>query len=164
MNADVARHREFEAIYDAHLHSVFAYALRQVGRREIAEEITGDAFLRLYERWPEVDREGVPAWLFTVTRNLAMDYWRRNSVQQRHAQQAAPAEVQPEPESRAVESWILNEPGLKPAHRACLLLRYVHDMNRSEIATRLGLTENQVKSNLQYALTLLRKAFASGGA
>jgi RNA polymerase sigma-70 factor (ECF subfamily) len=46
---------------------------------------------------------------------------------------------------------------LKPVHRACLILRYVHGMDRSEIATRLGLRENQVKGHLQYALTLLRR-------
>jgi RNA polymerase sigma-70 factor (ECF subfamily) len=42
-------------------------------------------------------------------------------------------------------------------HRACLILRYVHGLERTAIAARLGLTENQVKGHLQYAHQLLRK-------
>ena len=49
---------------------------------------------------------------------------------------------------------------LKPIHRACLILRYVHGMERSEIATRLGLSETQVKGLLQYARELVRKSLA----
>jgi DNA-directed RNA polymerase specialized sigma24 family protein len=38
------------------------------------------------------------------------------------------------------------------------MLRYVHGMTRAEIASRVGLSESQVKGYLQYALVLLRKA------
>jgi RNA polymerase sigma-70 factor (ECF subfamily) len=53
--------------------------------------------------------------------------------------------------------WLRESKSLKPVHRACLILRYVHGMNRDEIARRLGLTETQVKGHLQYARTLLRR-------
>jgi DNA-directed RNA polymerase specialized sigma24 family protein len=43
------------------------------------------------------------------------------------------------------------------------MLRYVHGMTRTEIASQTGLAENQVKSYLQYALTLLRKAHGVHG-
>lgn len=52
--------------------------------------------------------------------------------------------------------WLAEVKTLKPVHRACLILRYVHDMTRDEIAARLGLSETQVKGHLQYARTLLR--------
>ena len=52
---------------------------------------------------------------------------------------------------------------LKPVHRACILLRYLHGMSRREIAARTGLDENQVKSYLQYAIKLLKKELTKGG-
>ena len=52
----------------------------------------------------------------------------------------------------SVEVWLREATGLKPVHRACLILRYVHGMTRAEIAARLGLTDNQVKGHLQVLL------------
>jgi RNA polymerase sigma-70 factor (ECF subfamily) len=41
----------------------------------------------------------------------------------------------------------------------CLILRYVHDLSRTEIAEQTGLSETQIKGHLQYALKLLRQSF-----
>jgi DNA-directed RNA polymerase specialized sigma24 family protein len=78
-------------------------------------------------------------------------------LEQRHYQRFTPApgeSVSP----ADLESFLIDCRSLKPEHRVCLTLRYLHGMNRSEIATHTGLTENQVKSCLQYGLQLLRKA------
>ena len=58
-------------------------------------------------------------------------------------------------------SFLLENKALKPVHRVCLILRYVHGMSREEIAIRLGMTDNQVKGTLQYALELLRQQTAA---
>jgi DNA-directed RNA polymerase specialized sigma24 family protein len=39
----------------------------------------------------------------------------------------------------------------------------VHDLDRGDIAKRLGLSETQVKGHLQYARELLRKRAAAQG-
>jgi DNA-directed RNA polymerase specialized sigma24 family protein len=57
---------------------------------------------------------------------------------------------------------MLEHPSLKPEHRVCLTLHYVHGMENREITSYTGLTANQVKSCLQYGLKLLRKAFGAG--
>jgi DNA-directed RNA polymerase specialized sigma24 family protein len=62
------------------------------------------------------------------------------------------------PPASSLEEWILEGAGLKPVHRLCVMLRFVSGMTRTEIAVETGLTETQVKSYLQYALSLLRKA------
>jgi len=56
-----------------------------------------------------------------------------------------------------LESFLEDNKALKPTHRACLILRYVHGMSREEIARKLRLTGNQVKGYLQYGLQLLRE-------
>jgi DNA-directed RNA polymerase specialized sigma24 family protein len=56
------------------------------------------------------------------------------------------------------ESFLLHHESLKPEHRVCLELRYRRGMTRTEIAAHTGLTDNQVKSCLQYGLRLLRAA------
>jgi Sigma-70, region 4 len=49
---------------------------------------------------------------------------------------------------------------LKPIHRVCVILRFAQVMSHSEIAAQTGLTELQVKGNLQYALQLLRNTLS----
>lgn len=150
---------EFDRIYRENADRVFRQAFRSAGRRDIAEEITGDAFLALYRHGEKLDGTRALAWLITVVRNLAMDYWRRSAVENRYLERVS--EPVTEPEDGGWEA-ILQDPDLKPAHRTCLILRYVHGMDRAEICQATGFAENQVKSYLQYALVILRRNLEGG--
>ena len=146
---------DFDEAYREHLTSVFRYAVKCVGRREIAEEITAEAFVALYTTFDRIDSSLLPGWLFTVVRNRATDFWRRNALERRYT-----ASLDPEPKaesSGSIQEWLDATPALKPVHRACLILRYVHGLERTAIANRLGLSDTQVKGYLQYAHQLLRK-------
>ena len=145
----------FEEIYRRHVQSVFRFAMRCVSRRDVAEDLTSEAFLALYRNLDQIDESQLPAWLLTVVRNRARDYWRRQAVEQRYLETVEPPVAVAPP----LERWILDSPALKPIHRTCLMLRYVHGMSRAEIAAALALSETQVKGHLQYALELLRKAY-----
>lgn len=145
---------EFDEIYGKHAAAVFRYALRCVGRRDVAEDITSEVFLALYRNMTAVDTSQLPAWLFAVAKNKAADYWRRADVEQRYRESLPSNETVWEP---FLERWLRDSDALKPVHRACLILRYLHGMTREEIARRLALTDNQVKGHLQYALTILRR-------
>jgi RNA polymerase sigma-70 factor (ECF subfamily) len=128
-----------------------------VGNRETAEDLTSEAFIALHRNLGAIDQALLPGWLLTVVRNRARDLWRRRVVEQRVLEDfPAPRAADGEP---ALERCILEGGGLRPVHRACLILRYVHEMTRAEIAAKLGLTEMQVKGHLQYGLVLLRKAY-----
>jgi RNA polymerase sigma-70 factor (ECF subfamily) len=149
----------FEDLYRQHVQAVFRFAFSIVGRKETAEDLTSEAFLALYRNLDGIDQSQLPGWLLTVVRNRARDHWRRQVVEQRYARQLADDPPPVTDEVPWAERWILECPDLKPVHRACVILRYVRGMTRSEIATTTGLSETQVKGHLQYALTLLRKQF-----
>jgi RNA polymerase sigma-70 factor (ECF subfamily) len=145
---------EFDDLYEANVAAVFRYALKCVGRRDVAEDITSEVFFALYRHLDLLDRSQVRGWLFTVAKNCAIDYWRRTQIEQRYLDAAPRAESPPE---ALAEGWLREAKTLKPIHRACLILHYVHGMERAEIAKRLGLSETQVKGQLQYALAILRR-------
>lgn len=145
----------FEDLYRQHVHAVYRFALSVAGRKETAEDLTSEAFLALYRHIEAIDQTQLPGWLLTVVRNRARDLWRRQVIEQRYTAELA---VRPAGHTPVLERRILDDPALKPIHRACLVLRYVHGMTRTEIASRTGLSESQVKGHLQYALSLLRKA------
>jgi RNA polymerase sigma-70 factor (ECF subfamily) len=147
---------DFESTYREFVDSVFRYTLRSVGNRELAEDITSEVFLELYRKRDSLDAAKLPAWLFTVARNRSVDYWRKSAIEQRYAQ--LPPETQPAAELD-LQEWLQDEPTLRPIHRTCLVMHFVHGMKRVEIAERLGVSEMKVKGHLQYGLQLLRKAW-----
>jgi DNA-directed RNA polymerase specialized sigma24 family protein len=104
-----------------------------------------------------IDVSLLPGWLLTVVRNRARDYWRRQNVERRYAEGQPEA---PLAEAPRLELWLLQSKDLKPVHRTCLMLRYVHGMSRSDISRQTGLSATQVKGHLQYGLELLRKNYA----
>lgn len=152
---------EFERLYRQHVQAVFRYALSVTRRRDVAEDLTSEAFIALHRHLESIDQSQLPGWLLTVVRNRARDWWRHALVEERYAQQVladdAARFVEP-----PLERWILEAPDMKPVHRTCLVLRYVQGMTRAEVATATGLSETQVKGYLQYALKLLRKAHGVG--
>lgn len=83
-----------------------------------------------------------------------MDYWRRRAIETNHLRQFDHPSKSPQSE---LSCDLFDSTALKPVHRVCLILRYVHGLERREIAASSGLSENQVKGHLQYALQLLRK-------
>lgn len=149
--------KAFEDLYHEHVAAVFRFALSVAGRRDTAEDLTSEAFLALYRNLNAIDETRLPGWLLTVVRNRARDLWRHQEVAQRHAEALAASSVAPA--DLPLEQWMLEGAGLKPVHRACVMLRYVHGMTRAEIAAATGLSETQVKGHLQYALELLRRAY-----
>jgi RNA polymerase sigma-70 factor (ECF subfamily) len=143
----------FETAYRQHFAAVFRFAASLVGRRDVAEDLTADAFLELHRHMDEIRLQELPAWLFVVVRNRARDRWRRLQTEERSARWlaqepvAAPAPASP--------PWLLSE-GLSSVQRVCLELHYVWGFTVSEAAARLGMTEGQVKGHLQRARVHLR--------
>lgn len=145
---------DFEDLYAQHVGAVFRYSMSCVGRRDVAEDITSEAFLALYRNFSTIDRSQLPGWLLTVAKNRARDYWRHAQVEQRHLRQAAAPMIAP---PAPMETLLLDSKVLKPVHRLCLMLRYLYGMSLSEIAAQTGMSETQVKGHLQYGRRLLRE-------
>ena len=156
--ADVSPTDAFETLYRQHVQSVYRFALRCVSRKDLAEDLTSEAFLALFRNIDSIDVSRLPAWLLTVVRNRARDHWRRQVVEERYAGELAAEAAAVEP---PLERWLLESPDLKPAHRTCLMLRYVYGMTRTEIADKTGLSEMQVKGYLQYGLEVLRRSYTT---
>jgi len=144
----------FEAVYQQHFASVFRLAMSVVGRRDVAEDLTADAFLELHRHFAAIHVSELPAWLFVVVRNRARDHWRRERVRDRHARWLASAPPPPvKPPSGPL--WLRDE-RLTAVQRVCLELHYAWGYTVEEVAGRLGLTPGQVKGHMQRARQHLR--------
>ena len=91
-------------LWQTHGPSLLGFALRlTLGDRQRAEDIVQETLLRAW-RHPEVVGSGrtpIRTWLFTVTRNIAIDMWRARSrtvaaeevMNDSHAEIADPVEL-----------------------------------------------------------------------
>jgi RNA polymerase sigma-70 factor, ECF subfamily len=76
----------FESFFEGHRSKVFGAMCLVTGNRQEAEEITQDAFLRLWERWDRVSElEDPTGFLFKTAMNVFRDRARRASIAARRS-------------------------------------------------------------------------------
>lgn len=65
-----------EDVFAAEESALLKFAYGYVKRREVAEEIVQDAFVKLHEQWESVDKPR--PWLYKAVRNLALNSIRKS--------------------------------------------------------------------------------------
>ena len=71
--------RAFTLIVRAYETPVYNYVLRLVGNRSLAEDLTQEVFLRVFQGLPKFSlRSKFTTWLFQVTKNRVLDELRAN--------------------------------------------------------------------------------------
>ena len=68
--------RAFSDIYQEMKVPVFTVLVRMTGDRSLAEDLLQEVFLKIYQQPPQVEKPR--AYLFRMTRNLAVDVLRRS--------------------------------------------------------------------------------------
>ena len=86
--------RAWNELVRRHLPAVFALGLRFTGRREAAEDVAQEVFLKLHRSLGAYDPEGgsFDAWLMTMARHCAVDHYRRTRAAREH-EAPLPADV-----------------------------------------------------------------------
>ncbi len=153
--------RAFETIYRQCAGFVYSVALRMTRNTADAEEVTQDAFLKVYRSLNRFEnRSSFKTWVYRIAMNSALDFCRRRSAEagkrvefesQDHAGASSPealSSLAREDAKKKLEQFLetLNED-----QRACILLREVEGLNYREIADVLDININTVRSRLKRA-------------
>ncbi|RYG33784.1 RNA polymerase sigma factor [bacterium] len=70
----------FDALYDAHHRSLYAFLLGQTGDREAAADLLQESFVRVWKgigKARPIPAEQRGRWLLAIARNLLIDHYRR---------------------------------------------------------------------------------------
>jgi RNA polymerase sigma factor (sigma-70 family) len=124
------------------------------GRKDVAEEVVQEAFLRAREAIGRLDPDEVGPYLRAAAINIWRNRLRRLSLERRLGLDRAPKDELPYEERDALWRAIRRLP---PRQRACVVLRYYADMSERETATALGCAVGTVKSQTSRALRRLGK-------
>jgi RNA polymerase sigma factor (sigma-70 family) len=160
----------FDALIERHMGVVYAIACARLGDRERAEDLVQEVFLRVFLALDKLDRpERIAAWLGRITRNLAIDWQRRERSASRLVPlvpldergrdlpdtRAKGVRQQMEAHERETAVWqaLLKLP---PEEREAVMLHFTEEMTATEIARRLGVHQTTITRRLQRALASMR--------
>ncbi|MGD0737316.1 MAG: RNA polymerase sigma factor [Terracidiphilus sp.] len=164
--------QEFSTVVTTHRPQIFRFLLASTRDVDLAETLTQDCFLKAHRNWGSFRGESsAMTWLMRIAINLQKDHWRNRRMQfWRQTRTNAvdldeASEWLPSGERSAEQRLLAREQvkcvwqsvkGLSERQRTVFLLRYVDEMELSEIAQATGLSEGTVKAHLSRALARVR--------
>lgn len=161
-------------LYDASSAKVFGLAMKILGDRDAAEEITVDVYTQVWRKIASYDAQrGTPgSWLMTMTKNRAIDGFRSRYLERGRqvpldeAAELPGHEATPEQYSAGLERQRLVQAALavlSTEQRQAIALAYYWGMSQSEIADRLKLPLGTVKTRMRLGMIRLREVLAPHG-
>jgi RNA polymerase sigma-70 factor (ECF subfamily) len=143
--------RAFQTILETYEVPVYNYVLRMVGDRALAEDLTQEIFLRIYQGLAGFSlRCRFTTWLFQVAKNRVLDELRARERKPQTVvtlEDLPPLEVVDAPPERveAIDAVWRAVALLNPDLKMALLLRDVVGLSYTEIADALEITLATVK-------------------
>jgi RNA polymerase sigma-70 factor (ECF subfamily) len=161
--------RAFSIILRMYETPVYNYVLRLVGDRALAEDLTQEVFLRVFQGLPRFSlRCKFTTWLFQVTKNRVLDELRALERRPRSAanlDDIPPLEMVDQPVERleAIDAVWRAVNALNVDLKMALLLRDVVGLSYNEIADSLEVTLATVKWRIFKAREDVQVALAREG-
>jgi RNA polymerase sigma-70 factor (ECF subfamily) len=161
--------RAFAQILRAYETTIFNYVYRIVGDRALAEDLTQEVFVRVFQALPRFSlRCKFTTWLFQVTKNRVLDELRARERRPQAVvaiEDAPRLEIVDPPVERleTIEAVWRAVRDLNPDLKMALLLRDVAGMPYNEIADSLEITLATVKWRIFKAREEVQQALAREG-
>ena len=170
--ADESAAQEFATLVASHRPQIFRFLLASTRDVDLAETLTQECFLKAHRHWSSFRGESsAMTWLMRIAINLQKDHWRNrrlqfwrltttNKVDLDEASDWLPSHESSQEDrllaqERVGQVWRAVD-GLSERQRTVFLLRYVEELELSEIAQATGLSEGTVKAHLSRALGRVR--------
>jgi RNA polymerase sigma-70 factor (ECF subfamily) len=153
-------------LFDRHHVALFDFLNRMTGRRDVAEDLVQEVFLRILKyRATYRDDARFETWVFRIARNARADYFtKRDTVETLSDEALASPDEAPGPEGeleRHGEAVLLRRAlmKLREDRRELIILARYRDMKHEAIAELLGVDTGTVKVRIHRALNELRDIF-----
>jgi RNA polymerase sigma-70 factor (ECF subfamily) len=162
----------FAELYDLTRRRLFGVALMVLRRRDLAEDATQDAFIRIWRNAASFDpARGMPmTWMATIVRNLAIDIKRSPAADPTDDTEltvipfngrSALEELEANDNHRRLRDALKT---LDPMKRKLVIAAYLNGESREELAERFGAPVNTIKTWLRRAVLDIRAAIEEADA
>jgi len=157
-------------LIDLYQHRLLRYLLFLTGKREVAEDLFQETWMRVLLRGAQYNGKArFDTWLFTIARNLVIDLSRKRTMasldeMSERGEDERPFEI-PETGPSPLEQFQSREDcaevgevllKLEPTYREVLVLRFYEELSLEEIAAVTKAPLSTVKSRLYRGLAALK--------
>jgi RNA polymerase sigma-70 factor (ECF subfamily) len=159
--------RTFEALMSDHHAEIYRYVLRVTGRRQDADDLAQETFLRAFRAHRTLPPDAnCRAWLFAIATNLTRNHF-RSQKRRRLAYAAVVTEVRETDEERPDSVTLSQEIGaavgqvvskLPLKQRLAFLQRKVHGLDYEAIGRSLECSAETARAHVFQALRKVRRA------
>jgi RNA polymerase sigma-70 factor (ECF subfamily) len=158
-----------EEVYRLHHPAIYLFACKIVRQETIAEEVTADVFITLWNKRGIIDPgKPIQALLYKIARDIAYNYLKKIANDQRLQQQFIES-AQPDHNGSAADELFEPETlhafhdiidSLPTKRLQIFKLRYYDGMSQEKIAGNLGISIHTVKVHLAKARLYLKQRMA----
>lgn len=163
----------FSLIYSKYYNTIYKSLMYKLnGKREIAEELTNDVFIKVSCSFNEYDPEksSLKTWIFNISKNTLIDYWRKKQLEVVNIESFVGADGEEffevvsneqNPYDQMNNSQILNKihlaiNNLPKIYKKVATLFFIQQMTYEEISEELGLPLGTIKGQLSRSKEMLR--------
>jgi RNA polymerase sigma-70 factor (ECF subfamily) len=158
----------FDEVYAAYHARVYAFVARMVQRRDVAEDLLQDTWMRLAAHATRLrDDTQISAWLFAVARNLCRSYHRWRILDSERLGELSLARYRSGEGETPFDATAASQletrleaaiAALSPRYREVVLLIAVERMSPGEAADVLGLKPDTLRQRLLRARDMITRS------
>jgi RNA polymerase sigma-70 factor (ECF subfamily) len=153
----------FGLLYDHYFPKIYRFILVRVGRREEAEDLSHQTFLKAWQNLKNYSDKGLPfgSWLYRIARNAIIDYYRRSRTSVSldfHFEIPENSRMEEKMDaSLELEQTIEAIGELKSAEQEVVILRFMEELSVAETAKITGKSEGAIKVTQHRAVNKLKE-------
>jgi len=156
----------FGQLYDFYAPKIFRFIRLKVGSQTLAEDLSSESFLRIWEYLREQEREieeSFQALLYKTARNLIIDYYKKKSSQEILfnddfneflLNEPARDEIKDKEVADQIHKALIN---IKEEYQDVLIWYYIDGLSAPEIAKLMGKSQGAIRVLIHRGLESLKK-------
>jgi len=140
-----------EQIYKQYYTRLFSFINSKVHNKEDAKDILSEVFIKTYTNIDKLDsNERLTSWIFTITRNTIIDFYRKNNKNQNNIEFDEEYIFEEKEQGSTInELYNCIEPiinSLAPKYAEALYLSEIKELKQNTIAQMLGISTSNIKN------------------
>jgi RNA polymerase sigma-70 factor (ECF subfamily) len=163
--SEICRENTFSVFFKNHAKALRNYLYYKFGNKDQAEDVTQDAFIKLWQNCSDVPLEKAKSYIYTIANNASLNVIAHQKVVLNYAKNS-PNRVQ----TNESPEFIIEEDEFKTklikaidklneTQRVAFLMHRIDGKKYAEIALELNISVKAVEKRIHLALLELRKEF-----